>query len=203
MGAPALGERKGENRRRGQERIERIGPVGHEGVARERAGGERREAQRDGGKRRTPAPRFALRRGDCRCGSRGAVIGPRRQDRPLESGEEDGRQRQDRGHINDELQRERRRGEHGLQRDDDDEVKEIDRVRDAAEVKACASDEARAEEALGPPRRADQDHAERGGNVRKRLLSRRAAGDRQDRNREFARDRGRKQREKRGEAPSA
>ena len=149
-------ERKRENRRRGQERIERIGLVSHEGVAGERAGGERRNGKRNGEKRGTQAASFAEWRDDRRGGTtRRAVIGSRRQDRPFESGKEDGRQRKDREHIDRQLQGERRRGDHRLQRHDDDEMEEVNRVRDAAEVKACASDGATAEKALGPPEHAN------------------------------------------------
>ena len=145
-----------------------------------------------------------MRRGDRRRDApRGAVIGPRRQDWALESGEEDRRQRKDRGDVDGELQRERRRGEHGLQRDDDDEVKEIDRIGDAPEIEACASDEARLEKPFGPPQDADQDHAEGGGGVGKGALRQRVAADGKDRDGEFGGNRGDKQREQPGQAPSA
>ena len=59
-------------------------------------------------------------------------------------------------------------------------MEEIDRVGNAAEKEACASDDPIAEEALGPPEHADRDHAERRRDVRKRKLSRGGALDGHD-----------------------
>src|SRR6202042_3587012 len=59
MATRLFGEREDENRRRSQERIERVGLVGHEGVAGKRTGGDRRKAKRDGEKRGRQAGGFA------------------------------------------------------------------------------------------------------------------------------------------------
>ena len=196
MGTRSLRERQDQNRRRGQKRIERIGLVGHEGVAGEHAAGKRRDGKRNGEQRGAQGPWLALRRNNRRGrATRRAVIGPRRQDRPLESGEEDRRQRKGREHVDCQLQRQRRCREHRLQRHDDDEVEEIDRVGDAAEVEACASDDAIAEQALGPPEHADRDHAERRRDVRKRKLSRGGALDGHDGDSKLDGNRDAKQRE--------
>ena len=148
---------------------------------------------------RAQAARFSLRRNDCRSryAPRRAVIGPRRQDRPLESGKEQCRQREDREHVDRELQNKRRCGDHRLQRHDDDQVEEINRIRDAAEIEARAPDDSVPEKVLGQPDGADRDHAERRRDIRKRPLGQRVAADGQDRDAELGRDRNRKQREQR------
>jgi hypothetical protein len=129
------------------------------------------------------------------CGARATIVRSRREDRPLEPGEEHGRQQEDREHIERQLQGNGRRGEQRLQRHDDNEVEEIDRVRDAAEVEARASDDAIVEEALGLPEDADRDHAESRGYVGKRELSGRCAFDSEDGDSELSGDRNCKQRE--------
>ena len=203
-GTGSLRERQDQNRGRDKKRIERIGLVGHEGVTGAHAEDKRRNGKRNGEQRGAQAARVALR-GDNRRGraTRHAVIGPRRQDRPLESGEEDRRQRKGREHVDCQLQRQRRCREHRLQRHDDDEVEEIDRVGDAAEEEACASDDPIAEQALGPPEHADRDHAERRRDVRKRELSRRVAADGQDRDAKLDGNRNAKQREQYAQTPLA
>ena len=51
MGTRSLGERKDEKRGRDKKRIERIGLVGHEGVAGEHPAGKRRNGKRNGEQR--------------------------------------------------------------------------------------------------------------------------------------------------------
>ena len=168
----SFAQRKSEACGREEQAIERIGPVRHEGVAGEHAGAKRRETKRNRHERGTKAASLAARRGKG-CGglaARGGIIGPRGQDWPLESGKENRRQRQDQSDINRQLQDERRGRDHRLQRHDDHEVKEIDGVRDAAEIEARASDETAAEGVVRLLEDADADHAERRRDVRKRPL---------------------------------
>ncbi len=78
-------------------------------------------------------------------------------------------------------------------------MKQIDGIRDAAEIEAHAPDETAAKSCVRLLEDADANHAERRRNVRKRLLGRGVAADGEDRDAEFDRNEKRQQRDERGE----